>query len=161
MDTEKSKTSIDKLSKVAGTQTIYTVNNIFTHSQQIEHVTFKNLFIFNWRIITLQYCVGFWETSTWISCRYTYVPSFLKLPPTSHPSPPPGGHRALWVSWVNYPWLSILHTVIQMFPSYCLNSSHPLLPPLCPQVCSPCLCLHCCPTNSFISTIFLHSIYTH
>ena len=64
MDTEKSKTSIDKLSKVAGTQTIYTVNNIFTHSQQIERVTFKNLFIFNWRIITLQYCVGFCETST-------------------------------------------------------------------------------------------------
>ena len=64
MDTEKSKTSIDKLSKVAGMQTIYTVNNIFTHSQQIERVTFKNLFIFNWRIITLQYCVGFCETST-------------------------------------------------------------------------------------------------
>ena len=33
--------------------------------------------------------------------------------------------------------------------------SHPLLPPLCPQVCSLCLRLYCCPTNRFVSTIFL------
>ena len=37
----------------------------------------KNLFIFNWRTIALQYCVGFCHTSTWISHRYTYVPSLL------------------------------------------------------------------------------------
>ena len=28
---------------------------------------FKNLFIFKWRIITLQYCVGFCHSSTWIT----------------------------------------------------------------------------------------------
>ena len=27
----------------------------------------KNLFISNWRVIALQYCVGFYQTSTWIS----------------------------------------------------------------------------------------------
>ena len=27
----------------------------------------KNLFIFNWRIIALQYCIGFYQTSSWIS----------------------------------------------------------------------------------------------
>ena len=43
---------------------------------------------FNWRIIALQYCVGFCHTSTWISHRYIYVPSLLKLAPTSHPIPP-------------------------------------------------------------------------
>ena len=32
-----------------------------------------NLFIFNWRIITLWYCVGFWHTSTLISHKYTYI----------------------------------------------------------------------------------------
>ena len=32
---------------------------------------FLNLFIFNWRIIALQYYVGFCHTSTWISHRYT------------------------------------------------------------------------------------------
>ena len=44
---------------------------------------FSNVFIFNWRIIALQYCVGFCHTSTWISHRYTYAPSLLNLPPTS------------------------------------------------------------------------------
>ena len=29
-------------------------------------------FFFNWGIISLQYCVGFSHTSTWISHRYTY-----------------------------------------------------------------------------------------
>ena len=47
-----------------------------------------NDFIFNWRIIALHYCIGFCHTSTWISHRYTYVPSLLNLPPTSHPFPP-------------------------------------------------------------------------
>ena len=46
------------------------------------------LFIFNWRITDVQYCVGFCHTSTWISHRYTYVPSFLVLPPTVSPFPP-------------------------------------------------------------------------
>ena len=43
-----------------------------------------------------------------------------------------------------------------MLPSH---ASHPLLPLLCPQVCSLCLHLYCCPTNRFISTVFLDSIY--
>ena len=33
-------------------------------------------------------CVGFCHKTTWISHRYTYVPSLLNLPPTPHPSPP-------------------------------------------------------------------------
>ena len=41
------------------------------------------LFIFKWRIIALQYCLGFCQTSTWISHMYTYVPSLLNLPPAS------------------------------------------------------------------------------
>ena len=49
-------------------------------------LVFLNLFNFNWRIIALQYCVGFCHTAAWISHRYTYVPSLLNLPPTSHPS---------------------------------------------------------------------------
>ena len=42
-------------------------------------------FIFTWRITTLQCCVGFCHTTTWISHGYTYVLSFLNLSPTSHP----------------------------------------------------------------------------
>ena len=48
-----------------------------------------------------------------------------------------------------------------MFQCYSLNSSHPLLPPLCPQVCFLHLYLYCCLTNRFIRIIFLNSIYMH
>ena len=37
-----------------------------------------------------------------------------------------------------------------MFQCYYLNSSHPLLPPLFPQVCSLCLHLHCYPESSYL-----------
>ena len=39
-------------------------------------------FMFNWRIIALQYCVGFRHTTTCIRPMYTYVPSLSNLPPT-------------------------------------------------------------------------------
>ena len=42
---------------------------------------------FYWRKIALQYFVGLYHTSTWISHRYTYVPSLLNPPsPSSNPS---------------------------------------------------------------------------
>ena len=48
---------------------------------------FLNFFIFNWRIIALQYCVGFCHISTWISHRYHTSPPFWTsshLPPVLH-----------------------------------------------------------------------------
>ena len=40
--------------------------------------------IFNWRIITLQYCAGFCNTAHWISHRFIYVaPSWTSLPSPS------------------------------------------------------------------------------
>ena len=75
-----------------------------------------------------------------------------------------GGHRALALGSLchkaNFHWLSTLHMVMHMFQFFCLNLSHPFLPLLCPQVCSLCLCLYYCPTNRFVSGIFLDSIYT-
>ena len=46
------------------------------HHAILHHNPFSS---FNWRIITLQYCVGFGH-------RDTYVPSLLNISPTSHPS---------------------------------------------------------------------------
>ena len=46
------------------------------------------LFIFNWRIIALQNLVGFCQTPTWISHRYTYVPSSWTSLPSPFPSHP-------------------------------------------------------------------------
>ena len=63
-------------------------------------------------------------------------------------------------------WRAAVHGVINsqtqlsdwmeciMKECYCFNSSHPLLPLLCSQVCSLCLCLYSWPTNRFISTIW-------
>ena len=70
---------------------------------------------FNWRAITLQYCVDFCHTPSWISYRYTYVPSLLMLPAVFHTTV--RGRRALgWTSygtrqiptgWLFYVWESI------------------------------------------------------
>ena len=47
------------------------------------------------------------------------------------------------------------------FPCCSLHTSHSLSLSPCPQVCSLCLFLHCCPGNKFFSTILLDSIYMH
>ena len=73
--------------------------------QSLSHYFF-NFFIFNWRIIALQCCVGLCQASTWITHRYT---SLLNLPPT-----PLAYHRARLSSLshtANSHWLSILQMV--------------------------------------------------
>ena len=45
-----------------------------------------------------------------------------------------------------------------IFQCYSLHLSHHLLPLLCLQVHSLCLCLYFCPAIKFISTVFLDSI---
>ena len=75
------------------------------------YLVFK--FIFNWRIIPLQYCVGFCHTSAWVSHKYTRVPSLLNPPRTSLRTPPLYGvtvHRAeLPAHCSNFP-LAVLST---------------------------------------------------
>ena len=47
---------------------------------------FFSLFILNWKIIALQYCIGFYQTSAWISHRFTKPvspPTWASLPPPS------------------------------------------------------------------------------
>ena len=50
-------------------------------------VLFFLIFMFNWRIVALQYCVGFCHT-TIIRYKYTYIPFLWSLPPSpsSHSS---------------------------------------------------------------------------
>ena len=71
-----------------------------THAGNLFEV-FK-LLIFNWRIISLQHCVGFCHTSAWISHRYRSLPfeTPSHLPPHSSPW---GCHRALVLApWVTH-----------------------------------------------------------
>ena len=49
-------------------------------------------FIFNWRIIALQYCVSFSWTTAWISHKYMCLSS-LSLSPTTTPNPTQLGHH--------------------------------------------------------------------
>ena len=55
---------------------------------QVDSLSLFSLFIINWKIIALQYCVGFWDTPTGISHKYTFLTSLLNFLPTSHPMPP-------------------------------------------------------------------------
>ena len=84
---------------------------------------------------------------------YTYI---VSVPPS--PSHPSGSSQSSRLSSLCYPaaphLLSVLHTVAYVCQRSSLNLSHPLLPQLCSQVHSLCLCLYSCPTNRFISTVF-------
>ena len=82
--------------------------------------------LFNWRIITLQYCGGFWHTLTRISHGCTYVPIPLGCPSALALS-------ALFLT-SNLDWSSISHMVIHMFQCYSLRSSHPWFFPQGPKV---------------------------
>ena len=93
--------------------------------------------LFNWRIVTLQYCDGFCHTSVRIGHRQTCVPSTRNTPLPPHPILP--GHlRALSSGSLcytsNFHWPSVLHMVLSMLQCYSLKSSHPLLLPLSPKI---------------------------
>ena len=51
-----------------------------------KHVCFFSFIYISWRLITLQYCIGFCHTLTWISHEFTCVPN---PEPPSHLSPHP------------------------------------------------------------------------
>ena len=103
----------------------------------------KIYFIFNWRVIAIQYCDGFCHTSTWVSHRYISLPSWTSLLPPSPPQPSrlsQSTSLGFPASYSKLPWLSVLHMVTYMFQCYSLKSSHPLLSPLCPKFCPLCAC---------------------
>ena len=91
-----------------------------------------------------------------------FSPSQTSLPSPSHPTLQPVTEPLFESpeSYSKFP-LAIYFTNILQISLLPSSTSHPLLPPLplCPQVCSLCLFLHCCPENKFISTIFLNSVY--
>ena len=117
---------------------------------------------FNWRLITLQYCIGFpihqHESATGI-----HMFPILNPPPSSLPIP------SLWVIPVHQPQAScILHRTwtgdsFHIWYYTCFNAILPNHPTLAlsqsPKDCSVHLCLFCCLEYRVIVTIFLNSIY--
>ena len=119
---------------------------------------------FNWRLITLQYCIGFaihpHESATGI-----HVFPILNSAPTSLPVP------SLWVipvhqlqascilhqTWTGDSFLIWYYTCFSAILP--LPPSHPLPLPQGPKDCSIHLCLFCCLAYRVIITIFLNSTY--
>ena len=95
--------------------------------------------LFNWRLITLQYCSEFCCTLAWISDGCTCVPHPAPFPLPSHPIPqscPSAPALSALLHALNLDWWSIPHMVIYMFPCYSLKSSHSSLFPQSSIVCS-------------------------
>ena len=130
----------------------------------IFYLFFKYKFIsFNWRLITLQYCIGFaiyqHESTTGIHVFPILNPPYL-LPPHTislhHPNTPA---PSILYPASNLDWWFISYMILYMFQCHSPKSSHPLPLPQSPKVCSIYLCLFCCLTYRVIVTIFLNSIY--
>ena len=101
---------------------------------------------FNWRLITLQYCIGFaihqHESATGIHV-------FPILNPTPPPRIIPLGHPSAPAPSIQYhastlDWWFVSYMILCMFQCHSPKSSHLFPLPLSPKDCSIHLCLFCC-----------------
>ena len=117
---------------------------------------------FNWRLITLQYCIG---SATHQHESATGVHVFPILNPVPPPSPyhPSGSSQCTSPKHPvsNLDWRFVSYMILYMFQCHSLKSSHPLPLPQSAKDCSMHLCLFCCLAYRVIVTIFLNSIYMH
>ena len=116
---------------------------------------------FNWRLITLQYCIHFaihQHESTTVIHVYPLLNTPSLLPPRTIPL---GGLSApapsIQYHASNLGWRFVSYMILYMFQCHSPQSSHPLPLPQSPKDCSIPLCLFCC--LAYIVTIFLNSIY--
>ena len=124
---------------------------------------FKYKFIyFNWRLITLQYFIGF-AIHQHESTTGTHVNPILNSVPPPSPYHPSGSSHAPVPSnqypAFNLDWQFISYMILCMFQCHSPKSSYPLPLPQSPKDCSRHLCLFCCLAYRVIITIFLNSIY--
>ena len=116
-------------------------------------------------VITLQYCVGFWHTSTWTGHRYICVPSFLNTLYTSLStlSTQVAPEHCLLVPCLMHQFGLVMYLTygLDIFQCYSLKLSFCCLLPLSTKVCSLHLCLFCCPACRIIGIVFQNSIYIY
>ena len=123
-------------------------------------------FFLNWGIGALPLCLCFCYTMKWISYIYIYIYIYTHthpLPPTYHPTPL-RHHRAPSCAPCTIQHVSTSNHFYTWQCTY-VSPNFPIpptpYPPLGPHINSLCLCLYCCPANTFIYTIFLGFIYMH
>ena len=121
------------------------------------------MFYFNWRLITLQYCIGFAIHRHESTIGVQVFPILNPLPhlpphtiPLGHPSAPA---PSILYHASNLDWRFVSHMIIYMFQCHSPKSSHPRPLPQSPKDYSIHLCLFCCLACRVIITIFLNSIY--
>ena len=120
---------------------------------------------FNWRLITLQYCIGFAihqrESDGCTRVPHPEPPSFI--PPHTiclgYPSAP--APSILYPASCILDWRFASYMILYMFQCHSPKSFHPFPLPQSPKDCSIHLCLFCCLAYRVIVPIFLHSIYMH
>ena len=117
--------------------------------------SFFKFIYFNWRLINLQYCIGFaihqYESTTGVPVFPILNPSPTSLPiPSLCVIPEPG---MLWCSAPalstlshasNLDWQFISHMILYKFQCHSPKSSQPRPLPQSPKECSIHLCLFCC-----------------
>ena len=85
------------------------------------HIYVLFTFIFNWRKIALQCCVGFCRSTMQISCNYTYITSLLNLPPVPWSCPSRSSQStklgSLYYVVISHQ-LSILHMAVYICQCY-------------------------------------------
>ena len=116
---------------------------------------------FNWRLITLQYCIGFaihWHESA-MGVHVFPILNSSHLPPLPIPQDHPSAPAPSTLSHaLNLDWRFISHMIMYMFQCHSPKPSHPCPLPQSPNDCLH-LCLFCCLAYRVIITIFLNSIY--
>ena len=118
---------------------------------------------FNWRLITLQYCIAF-AIHQHESTMGIHVFPILNAPSHLPPHTIPLDHPSAPAPSILYPasnldWRFVSYMILYMFQCHSPKSSHPLPLPQSPKDCSIHLCLFCCLVYRVIITIVLNSIY--
>ena len=120
---------------------------------------FSFFIYFNWRFITLQYCIGS-ATHQHESATGIHMFPILNTPPHTiplgHPSAPA---PSILYPALNLDWRFISYMILYMFKCNSPKSSHPLSLPQSAKDYSIHLCLFCCLVYRVIIVIFLNSIY--